>query len=1028
MPGGGLVFWYEQNFLFSFIVPILKYMLEDRLHLDPAETQFKTSTVLSTHALVCFISGPFVGSWADSIPSRKGPLLCSLTGEIIGTVIVATAPWFSLLLIGRAIQAIAGTAVWIVGMATVADTVGAEHTSRTLSTLAIFFVSGLVVGPLVSGSLLKWTGYWPTWFIAIFILVVDMIMRLLMIENRMPKDVEESIPEYRFSGDSDALLLQSSDTPNSQEPTLQQDGDMPPGLLQKTSESSTKNFYKVILRNPRALTAMAYHGVDSLILVSFDTTLPLYVARAFDWNTAGISSMFLLLQLPALFLLPLTGRLKDRIGTKAPSSVGLLVTAVLLCVQGTSGPDGLSFVGSGERGQAVFVAAMLGLGIIRPFVGGCGVIEMTRIIKDIQQIQPNIFGPNGGFSRAYGLTNMSGTFGMFIGPIIAGSLIQTVGYYHMNLCLAPSKAFLNQIDSLQVTLQDRLPGYMVPELYIPVSHIPLTLTGKANRKFLRDQVAQFSQSQLSAYMGGFETNSLKTMPITAEEESLQQLWSEILGVPLCEIGRDDYWTRLGGDSILAMNLVNHARKQGLILTVPDIVRCKTISALAPTVHRQQYERSGQVEPFQLLGPGATEKELQQISKLCGVDQSSVEDAYPCIGIQYITIGFALNSGVNTTLRLEFQMPSDLNRADLISAWEKVVTANPILRTQVVEIAPGEYLQVVMRESIPLDLDGLNSPNYAPGLSILQFGKPLIRVTLQGNSFVMLIEHVLYDGYSWPLIVGEIDKAYRGQALMHHSYAPFVQWACDVKPSVRQFWMKELAGFHGNVFPPLREDGPSPLGVRQLHCQLPLIHDDYTAANKLRLALAIVISWYQGTTDVVFGTVSARRGAPVPDIVELPAPAIEQFPVRIQLEPKSSLRVNMDRVQEQALTMMSFEAIGRREIQRLSPEAAAACAFQTLLMVYPEKRFAEDSIFRQWDMKTYGPLATRNMTVFGFLSTTCVDISVHLSSEATIDHDALATAVQWEHFLDQFQAVFQLIQTSPELPLAKARFLIPAQSI
>lgn len=67
-------------------------MLEDRLQLDPTQTQTTTSALLSTHAFVCFASGPIIGTLADKIPSRKGPLLLSLGGEIVGTVIIAAAP------------------------------------------------------------------------------------------------------------------------------------------------------------------------------------------------------------------------------------------------------------------------------------------------------------------------------------------------------------------------------------------------------------------------------------------------------------------------------------------------------------------------------------------------------------------------------------------------------------------------------------------------------------------------------------------------------------------------------------------------------------------------------------------------------------------------------------------------------------------------------------------------------------------------------------------------------------------------
>lgn len=242
-------------------------------------------------------------------------------------------------------------------------------------------MSGLTVGPMVSGTFIKMIGYWPTWLIAVAILVIDMIMRLIMIENPATptKDAEESASDLNPSDETSSLLPRPEPSPGDggQKETPQQNSETVSGSSETTTEPSSQNFYKVIFSNPRAVTAMVCHGVNALTLVSFDATLPLHVTRAFGWDTSRVSLMFVLLQLPTMLLSPLTGWVKDRFGTKVPTGIGFLATAGLLWVLGTPGPDGLSFVGSGERGQAVYIASMLGLGILRTLFTGCGVIEMT---------------------------------------------------------------------------------------------------------------------------------------------------------------------------------------------------------------------------------------------------------------------------------------------------------------------------------------------------------------------------------------------------------------------------------------------------------------------------------------------------------------------------------------------------------------------------------------------------------------------------------------------------------------------------
>ena len=63
-------------------------MLEQRLHVDESETQSATSLVLSVHASVAMVTGPFVGHFADQITSRKLSLLVALGVQLVGTIII----------------------------------------------------------------------------------------------------------------------------------------------------------------------------------------------------------------------------------------------------------------------------------------------------------------------------------------------------------------------------------------------------------------------------------------------------------------------------------------------------------------------------------------------------------------------------------------------------------------------------------------------------------------------------------------------------------------------------------------------------------------------------------------------------------------------------------------------------------------------------------------------------------------------------------------------------------------------------
>lgn len=67
-------------------------MIEDRLHIDPSQTQNITTALLSLHGFIALISAPIIAHFADKSSSRKFPLLISLAGCFVGTVLLSLTP------------------------------------------------------------------------------------------------------------------------------------------------------------------------------------------------------------------------------------------------------------------------------------------------------------------------------------------------------------------------------------------------------------------------------------------------------------------------------------------------------------------------------------------------------------------------------------------------------------------------------------------------------------------------------------------------------------------------------------------------------------------------------------------------------------------------------------------------------------------------------------------------------------------------------------------------------------------------
>lgn len=80
-----------ETFLFGFLVPILSYMLEGRLHLDPSQTQPLTSALCTIHGFFGLVSAPVIAHFDDKSSNRKIPLVAALVGCFVGTLMIALA-------------------------------------------------------------------------------------------------------------------------------------------------------------------------------------------------------------------------------------------------------------------------------------------------------------------------------------------------------------------------------------------------------------------------------------------------------------------------------------------------------------------------------------------------------------------------------------------------------------------------------------------------------------------------------------------------------------------------------------------------------------------------------------------------------------------------------------------------------------------------------------------------------------------------------------------------------------------------
>jgi LDH2 family malate/lactate/ureidoglycolate dehydrogenase/aryl carrier-like protein len=126
---------------------------------------------------------------------------------------------------------------------------------------------------------------------------------------------------------------------------------------------------------------------------------------------------------------------------------------------------------------------------------------------------------------------------------------------------------------LREFLKWKLPDYMVPSAIMGLGTLPLTPNGKVDRKALSVLLVSHETEAAQA-----EPATTFAAPHTPAGKTLATIWKELLS--LNQVGVEDNFFDLGGDSLLAIQMINRANQAGLQISVRQLFQHQTIAELA----------------------------------------------------------------------------------------------------------------------------------------------------------------------------------------------------------------------------------------------------------------------------------------------------------------------------------------------------------------------------------------------------------------------------------------------------------------
>lgn len=502
------------------------------------------------------------------------------------------------------------------------------------------------------------------------------------------------------------------------------------------------------------------------------------------------------------------------------------------------------------------------------------------------------------------------------------------------------EALTNHLNHVRDAVRRSLPTYMVPDLYIPLSNIPLMPSGKLNRRFLHEMAENLTSSQARSYSLTGDSGAIEP-PSSSMEKTLANMWAQLIQCDSEEISRQSNFFHIGADSVAAMKLTGLSRNQGMLLTVAEVFqnpRLFEMAAILEANHENSWVPQNKDTPFSLLNGESNLHDTVAAARSiaagqCGVSISQIQDAYPCSPQQESIFAAAIMFPGSYTTKHSTLLPQDIDMPRFMKACEFAYAHIDILRTRIF-LLKAQMLQAVIEETLSWAKDEKQSSTPA----LADFGARLSvfaveRVDDERHVFTLTVHHAIYDGWSLQLLFKYIERYYRnGTQISPAKYKDFIAYITKSRDlDAEKFWRLELADSSPTNFPTTNVPGPYHLKTKgRVRCELPDMLN-ITKSVLIRAAWTLTISHLTASNDVVFGAVLSGRNAPVISAMEIIGPMVATVPIHVSLKRELSVSDFLDQMQRQATEMILYEHTGLQRIKQML-ENENATKFTNLLVV------------------------------------------------------------------------------------------------
>ncbi|SCZ96549.1 BZ3500_MvSof-1268-A1-R1_Chr8-2g10288 [Microbotryum saponariae] len=511
-----------------------------------------------------------------------------------------------------------------------------------------------------------------------------------------------------------------------------------------------------------------------------------------------------------------------------------------------------------------------------------------------------------------------------------------------------SSEFARVVEEAKRYLGGVVPSYMVPRYWLPVNRVPTQGMGKTDRKSLRLLAERHDWRTARKAI-----NSEGSRKRTEDEwhRTMRHTWTKVLQMDEADIGDEDAFTKLGGDSIGFLRVIGKLRQQGFTISFRELVDCATLTQCANALERASTLSSDartaprQYTEFSLL-PASVKREtvLDEIRAELGILHVDVEDVLPTAPSQDALLAASIDS-THYYAQAIYPLADDIEIDTISLALCNLVRRNVVLRTcfGVLETT-GTTMQIVLaaeskqvRQCVKvrtIEADDSEMDAQIDVSDFLDVGLKPLRPAKDGVSAVQewlatdraahvfewgrlllsfavftspssgkkklawSMHHAMSDGWTLELLSTDLRCLVHSLELESRpSFSSIVNWWSSTPAdltSIESFWKTYMAGAQPLNWPSqaaLKGEQLSTSSAEVLHWSGDLKdlakRTGITPAIASRVAIALTLGRFAASDEVVLGIVRSGRDIEVLQ-AEVIGPCVSVLPSRTKLDPRMSL--------------------------------------------------------------------------------------------------------------------------------------------